>query len=100
METVAELPQWADEQIDLDLTVLALQIEVLLPLHVHGLWHGLVVKPFQSGGDGFHALEIAEHIGANEEIEIVGGPWHGQLREQRSLASLIEPHAFEVKTEA
>ena len=48
METVAELPQWADEQIDFDLTLLALQIEVLFPLHVHGFRDCSVAESVQA----------------------------------------------------
>ena len=72
METLTELPQWADEQIDFDLTILAMQIEVLFPLHVHGLRHGLVAESFQGGGNGFHAFQVAEHVSADERDQ---GRW-------------------------
>ena len=90
METLAELPQWADEQIDFDLAVLAVQVEVLLPLHVLGVWNDRVAESIQGGGDRFHAFEIAEHVRANKKIKVVGGPRHRQLREERPFARLIE----------
>jgi len=47
-----------------------------------------VAESIQGRCDGFHALEIAEHISADKKIEVVRGPRHGQLREERPLARL------------
>jgi hypothetical protein len=100
METLAELPQWTDKQIDFDFALLPVQIDVFFPLHVLSFWHDLKAKSPQGGSDGFHAVEIAEQVSADEKIKVVGGPRHGQLREERPLARLVEPHAIEVETEA
>ncbi len=54
----------------------------------------------EGSGNCLHAFEIAEHVRPDEKIKVIRRPGHGQLREERSLASLLKPHAFEIKAEA